>query len=158
MHRLTYRLIGAATLLIAMATLALAPAATATGQAMWIDVLSVKIDANGLIIIVCRDIGDVLVADGTHQGRGVGVVFKDGAIVSVTGRNAFDVERVSIGDIKGEIALYSPETASDKASPYILPDGDYRLEGRLGREQTRRPLVTGFRIRSGAIASALPTQ
>ena len=132
-----------------------APAMAAVqAEASWIDVLSVGIDANGLIVIVCRGIGDAQFADGNYRGPGAGVVFKGGTIVSVSGRDSFGVDEVTIGD-EGEIILLSSETAADKATPYILLDGEYRLNGGLGRDRTRKTSATGFRIHNAAIVSAL---
>ena len=155
MHRSRCPFAAVATLAITLLTLAqVPPAAAVQAEAGWIDVLSVRIGANGLIVIVCRDVGDVHLADGNYRGRGAGVVFKDGTIVSVTGRESYGVEEVTIGD-EGEIILLSTSTATGRAGTDTLLDGEYRSSGGPGTDRTRTTFATGFRIRDGAIVSAL---
>ena len=153
MRRSTFSFASIAALAVVLLTtqhaLALSPV---QAEAEWIDVLSVGVDTNGLIVIVCRGIGEAHVADGTHRAPATGVVFKDGKIVSVSGREEYGVEEVTIGG-DGEIILLSSETATEKASPHILPDGEYEVSGRLSHDPIRESSASGFRIRGGAMVN-----
>lgn len=118
--------------------------------------------------MIARGIGEVRFAEATYHGSSNRVVFEDGTIVSVEGRDSFGVEEVTIGTretsvdgksgYEGAIILMAKETAADAATPNLLPDGEYRLEqsrsaGRARDKFAQKPLATGFEVRDGKIVT-----
>lgn len=146
-------------LFLAVVTLAMAPGPSgAQSHEDWVDVQSVRVDANGLIVIVCRGVGDASFADGSYKSRDSEISSKGGTIVSMgSGDQQYGVEEVTMGR-DGNLVLHSVQTAGDKASPNLLPPGEYRFDGERGDDATRTPVVTGFRVRKGGVVAAVLIQ
>ena len=147
MNRIARRIAWPLALVIALVALQSAPAAAQREDA-WIDVLSVRLEANGLIVIVCRDIGEVQFADGTHQTESkIEVVFRGGRLVSVTEREAFIADSFFLAD-DGKVMM----KVEEGEKPF--PDDDFRLQETRG-DRGRERRATGFRVRDGNIVSGL---
>ena len=147
MNRIKQRAGWTLALVIALVALPYEPAAAQREDA-WIDVLSVELDANGIILVVLKDIGELKLADGIHQSDGkIEVVFRDGRLVSVTDRDAF-VDSFFLAD-DGTVMM----KVEKGEKPF--PSGDYRLQESRRRNQGEERRVIGFRVRNGNFVSVI---
>ncbi len=150
MHRFKQRAGWTLALVIALVALPYESAAAQREDA-WIDVLSVDLEANGVILFVLRNVGEVKPADGTYQSDDkIEVVVRNGQLVSVTDREAF-VDSFFLAD-DGAVMM-KVEKGEKSEKPF--PDGAFRLQDTRRRSGGGERHVTGFRVRSANFVSAL---
>ncbi len=104
-------------------------------------------DADGLIIIVCRELGELKVASGTFEaGRALEAVFRSSRLISIRA-GGLTSESFRVAD-DGSLMM---EVGKGERP---VPDGTYRL-GRTRRGGEGRDLhVSGFVVRGGTVVSA----
>ena len=147
MMRITQRAALMLALVIALAAIPREPAAAQREDA-WIDVLAVRLEANGIILVELKDVGEVKPADGTYQSdEKTEIVFRDGRLVSVTDRDAF----VDSFFLAGDGAVMMKVEEGEKP----FPDGAFRLRSVPPRSERGERRMTGIRVRNGDFVSAL---
>lgn len=134
-------------LVVALALIPLSGAIGAQERDAWIDVLSVQMDANGLIIIVCEGFDELKLADGTRATNDkVEAVFEGGKLVSLT-ENERHVDSFFLA-ADGAVMMKVEEGERP------IPDGYYRLDSSRRSGTGKDPRVTDFRVSNGNVVSA----
>ncbi len=160
MKRFGFRL--AMLLAIVVATLANAGADSWQRGAQKAIVTSITMDGSGGVNLALRDVGEMKVADGTFRmGREAEVVFGGGRIRSATLRGSLIPSQLFSQARRGAFSIEDFTIEDDgilmkvEKGEIPLPDGQYELQIRAGRDHGEERRATSFTVRQGKVTEVM---